>query len=228
MTKKAAATSLGPDLRERVLAAIIELVEKSGLEALSMREVARRAGVSHQAPYHYFPDRESILAAICGQGFALLDARIAAARARGTSASDRLERAGIAYVRFACEHPAHFRMMFRPELVHLGAHEAVNASADAAFAHVPAMVADCVAEGLPAEPNVEALVITFWSFVHGFACLLLDGPLAAKVPGAARETAIEDVARAFRALVDTSIAKGRRAPRKHGPSPRRKAKRARA
>ena len=60
------------DLRQKVLKASLALIEEGGLDRLSMREVARKAGVSHQAPYHYFDDREAILAALAGEGFSKL------------------------------------------------------------------------------------------------------------------------------------------------------------
>jgi AcrR family transcriptional regulator len=67
------------DLRERILDATVTLIEADGLAALSMREVARRAGVSHQAPYHHFTDRQAILAAIAEEGFKRLNAGLASA-----------------------------------------------------------------------------------------------------------------------------------------------------
>ncbi|MFI5308928.1 MAG: TetR/AcrR family transcriptional regulator [Polyangiales bacterium] len=109
-------------LRERILQASVELIEVEGLAALSLREVARRAGVSHQAPYHHFADREAILGAIAEQGFRILRAALERAVAHGRdvhSAAESLAACGRAYVEFACEHPAHFRVMFRPELVDL-------------------------------------------------------------------------------------------------------------
>jgi AcrR family transcriptional regulator len=199
-----ASTHEHDSLRERVLSASVVLIEEEGLQRLSMREVARRAGVTHQAPYHYFKDREEILAAIAGDGFALLDATIADARDHAASPTDALERAAIRYVQFALKHPAHFRVMFRPELVPIEAHESIHERAACAFGHVPAMIAACAEAGLRVEPNVEAHVVMLWSMVHGLACLLLDGPLEHMMPSVRvdPEGAVRDVARAFRRLVE--------------------------
>ena len=208
MVPSAAAPEDKDDLRERVLRASVSLIEEEGLANLSMREVARRAGVSHQAPYHYFPDRESILAAVAERGFELLHERMQQARSEAKGATDALERTAIAYVTFACDYPAHFRIMFRPELVTLANHHEADCCADTAFRHVPEMVIDCMKAGFPQEIGVEVMSTLLWSIVHGFACLLLDGPLAEKVPSIAqnREQAIRDVAHAARMMVDATIA----------------------
>jgi AcrR family transcriptional regulator len=196
------------DLREKVLDASIALIEEKGLTEFSLREVARRAGVSHQAPYHYFADREAILAALCERGFDMLFERVSTARAAGESAADRFERAAMAYVTFAFERPAHFRMMFRPELVDQTKHRCLEESANRAFELLPAMVLECVGEGLPPEPSIEALVTTTWSFVHGLAFLILDGSLETKLPGAQgnREGAAREAVKGFRMLIDAAIA----------------------
>jgi len=195
------------DLRERVLRASVSLIEEEGLANLSMREVARRAGVSHQAPYHYFPDRESILAAVAERGFDLLNERLTRARSEADSTTDAVERAAIAYVTFACDYPAHFRIMFRPELVTLANHHEADCCADTAFKHVPEMVIECMKAGFPESIGVETMSAFLWSVVHGFACLLIDGPLCEKVPDVEqnREKAIRDLAHATRRMIDATI-----------------------
>jgi AcrR family transcriptional regulator len=181
-----------------------------------MREVARRAGVSHQAPYHHFESREDILAAIAQEGFVLLEKGIAEARGGAKNALDACERAGIAYVTFALQHPAHFRLMFRPELVDVKAHQEAVDCGGRAFAHVPAMVQDLVTQGLPAEPSLEALVALTWSSVHGLACLLLDGPLGAILPELAAnpERGVREIMGALRSLMAHASASPKRTPRR--------------
>ena len=201
------------DLRERVLDASVALIEEGGLADFSLREVARRAGVSHQAPYHHFPDREVILAAICKRGFDMLAARITDARSQGGSSADRFERAAIAYVDFACAHPAHFRMMFRPDVVTPSKYASLEESAARAFEQLPAMIVDCIGDGLPPEPGFEALIAAAWSFVHGLGCLLVDGSLERKVhAGAGTRTAlIRETVKAFRRLIDAAMERGKAA-----------------
>src|SRR5205809_439421 len=105
------------DLRRTLIDASLALVEEEGIGALSLREVARKAGVTHNAPYHHFPDRGALLAAIAEEGFGRLAQETAAARAAvPDDPLARLTACGQAYVRFAIASPAHFRVMFRPEL----------------------------------------------------------------------------------------------------------------
>ena len=133
---EAEATAAGDAFRERIVQASIELIEEQGLGALSMREVARRAGVSHQAPYYHFQDREAILGAIAEQGFRMLRDQVAAAMpaARGGAPQASIMAAGEAYIRFAFTHPSYFRVMFRRELVTPERHPNMKAEGDRACA----------------------------------------------------------------------------------------------
>lgn len=172
-----------------------------------MREVARAAGVSHQAPYHWFADREAILAAMAEEGFRLLTDRLEAATVPGSTAGEHIESLGRAYVQFACDHPSEFRLMFRPDFVDHERFPALLACGEKAFARLPEAIQRCVEEGLPVEPSFDAHVVLAWSMVHGLACLMLDGPLAKKLPNAvnARDTTIDDALRALRLLVEARM-----------------------
>lgn len=194
-------------LRERILQASLALIEEEGLGALSMREVARRAGVSHQAPYYYFADREAILGAIAEQGFSMLRDAVAAVVADGSQGPPYAVffAAGEAYIRFAFAHPAHFRLMFRPELVAPERHPSMKAEGDRACNVFYEIVRDAVQAGIPAEPSLDALFLTYWSLGHGFACLALDGPLDVVMPGAERETQLRDVLATFRRMIEASV-----------------------
>lgn len=191
------------DVRVRVLTAAVALIDEVGLAGVSMREVARAAGVSHQAPYHYFADREAIFAALAEEGFKILTERLERTLGLHTPAVDRFVQAGETYVNFAFDHPALFRIMFRPDMVAMERFPDVKACGDRAFQTVPAIVQACIAEGLPADPSVEALVVLAWSIPHGLACLLLDGPLGRKFPDMLlkREELTRDVMRAMRSLL---------------------------
>src|SRR5260370_5520618 len=99
-------------LRETLLQAAIQLIAEVGPAGFTLREVARRASVSHNAPYRHFPDREDLLAAVAAQGFRELDEAMLEAVRRQRSSVGRLKRAGLAYVEFALRRPEHFTVMF--------------------------------------------------------------------------------------------------------------------
>src|SRR5499425_3862321 len=96
------------NLREAVLGAAIRLIAEVGPTAFTLREVARRAGVSHNAPYRHFRDRDDLMAAVAAEGFRELSRAMMEAAAPKSDALDRLRQAGLGYVRFALRRPAHF------------------------------------------------------------------------------------------------------------------------
>jgi AcrR family transcriptional regulator len=203
------------ELRNKILQASVALIEEEGLARLSMREVARRAGVTHQAPYHYFPDREAILAEIATQGFRMLNSAVleAVAAVPGSDvpldrqcATARITALTRAYVEFACRHRAHFRIMFRPELVDMDNCPAARAQGGEAFQTVQRIVHEAVACGVPALPSESALRHLIWSVGHGLACLLLDGPLGHKQPNVPPSEHIEAVLGALAGLLEASLA----------------------
>ena len=166
------------DLRPALLAASLALIDESGIGALSLREVARKAGVSHNAPYHHFNDRGSLLAALVEDGFARLAQEMVDARSAAPDARSRLEACGLAYIRFALKSPARFKLMFRPELTGSGAAAAVAESSTPVLDTVTAAIVEAQAAGLAPAGDPKPLVLTCWAAVHGVASLLLDGPLA--------------------------------------------------
>ena len=162
-----------PTLRQRILDTSRALLESEGLAALSLREVARRAGVTHQAPYHHFGDREAILAELVAEGFDELARRLAGANDGQGTRRTILVAAFEAYVGFALDHPGVFRIMFRPELCDPQRFPAAQAAGDRAHGELRRMVG--LLHGGPDEAGVLASV--YWAQVHGLACLLVDGPL---------------------------------------------------
>jgi AcrR family transcriptional regulator len=165
------------DLRPALLEASLALIEQAGIGALSLREVARKAGVSHNAPYHHFKDRGSLLAALAEDGFAALAREMAQARAAAADARARLEACGLAYVRFALKSPSRFKVMFRPELSAPSEEGAVAQSSIPALDTLTAAIVEAQAAGVAPPGDPRPLVLTCWSAVHGLASLWLDGPL---------------------------------------------------
>ncbi|MDO3701231.1 TetR/AcrR family transcriptional regulator [Micromonospora sp. C28SCA-DRY-2] len=174
------------DLRRALLAAAVQAIEESGVTALSLRDLARRAGVSHAAPAHHFGDKAGLLTALAVEGFDLLADRL-------HGAGDDMLEAGVAYVDFAVRHRAHFEVMFRPELYRADAAEvrAANARARAAlYSGVAALPGRRAV-----DPGPDALAA--WSIVHGFATLWLSGALPARIGGDPRGAARTVISRLF-------------------------------
>jgi len=140
-----------------------------------MREVARRAGCTHQAPYHYFTNREAILAALVCEGFDELADRLAVAH-EGLGDVDLhavLVASGNVYVEFALRHPGVFRVMFRPDVCDPERFPEVVEAGERARHELARLAKAVMGDG--AQLEAEVLI---WSGVHGLASLLLDGPLA--------------------------------------------------
>lgn len=154
------------DLRAALLDASRTLIRRKGLHGFTLREVARRAGVSHNAPYRHFRDRNDLLAAIAEEGFNLLTAKVREAASKGAGPLDGLRLAGIAYVQFGLDRPEEFNVMFSivPDP---GIHPSAKAAADAAFKSLLALIVDCQRAGLLAryEPLTAARIV--WAQVHG-------------------------------------------------------------
>ncbi len=187
----AAARSPGASatLRDRVLQASRELLADGGLAALSMREVARRSGVTHQAPYHHFPDKESIVAELVTRGFEELAARMARANDLSPAEGAAGKRATLlaaaeAYLDFALDNPGVFRLMFRPELCEAARFPKARDAAERAHAELRRLV--CTVHDGAYD---EALASLYWAHVHGLACLALDGPLEHRMPAPAERRA---------------------------------------
>ena len=189
------ANSASADLRQRIIDTSRALLDEQGAAAISLREVARRAGVTHQAPYHHFADRESILAELVTQGFDELARRLARARKAGQTPHQCLVASGQAYVSFALDQPGVFRIMFRQDLcdsARFSATVEAGARAHGELMQMVQMVQTAhlsVPQGSTAGPATEMLANLHWAQVHGLACLLLDGPLGLRLPTDAQRRA---------------------------------------
>ncbi|MCR6032060.1 TetR family transcriptional regulator [Nocardioides sp. zg-579] len=161
------------DLRRALLDAGTELLEEQAPARVSLREVARRAGVSHAAPYHHFGDRGGLLKAIGDACMADFLARQEGAAAAESDPAERLVAVGEAYVSFAAERPHAFALVFDPELC---PPQDPGPERGPLIARNEALLAECVAAWLAdrgrAAEDLEALGTAFWGTVHGLATLV--------------------------------------------------------
>ncbi|TDC67040.1 TetR/AcrR family transcriptional regulator [Actinomadura sp. GC306] len=157
------------NLRRAVIDAAVEAISESGPATWSLRELARRAGVSHAAPAHHFGDRAGVLTAVAAEGYGLFADALEAA-------GDRLDEVGLAYVRFAVEHRPYFEVIFRPELYRPDDPD-VRAARERAGRVLAAGVRGVTAGGPEEGDRTDS--IAAWSIVHGFAHLWLSGALPA-------------------------------------------------
>ncbi|GAA2961292.1 MULTISPECIES: TetR/AcrR family transcriptional regulator [Streptomyces] len=170
------------DLRRTLLAAALDVIAAHGPDSLSLRDLARRVGVSHAAPAHHFKDRTGLLTALAAEGYALFADALADAPG--------LQERGVAYVRFATRHPAYFQVMFRPELYRPD---------DLALLAAKARATEALRAGIGGLPDAargeddRLAGIAAWSLAHGFATLLLTGNLSDALEGRAPETAFRSL-----------------------------------
>lgn len=168
------------DLRPALLAAAGEILSEEGVTKLSLRGAARRAGVSQTAPYRHFRDKAALLAALAAGGFR----ELAEAMQRFAATSQppqRLLATGQAYVAFALEKSALFRLMFGPEIADKASYPELRAAAAEAFA----VLTREVSRGRMSEAQAYDRAVAAWSLVHGLATLLIDGQVRAEGADAA-------------------------------------------
>jgi AcrR family transcriptional regulator len=184
------------DLRATLLAAAAGWLDEQGAETLTLRELARAAGVSHAAPYHHFASREELLAGVAELAFDRLAASLAAAAAAPEPANALLD-IGEAYVREALAHPAQFRLMFGPLLARKAEHDGLRRAAERAFT----VLLEAAMRFAP-ERGLE-IALAGWSLSHGAANLAIDGAFGGlPIPAAqARQLARLDAGALVRRMV---------------------------
>lgn len=190
-------------LRDRCVAEALKVVETSGVESLSLREVSRRLGVSHQAPYKHFPSRDHLLAEIVARVFEEF-AQHLENRPRFPDPHDDLRSMGESYVRYALEHPLHYRLLFATPHPNAEEHPEMTANAQRAFGLLREALGQLdETTGLDDE-SVEHDALFVWSTIHGLASILQSDALCpleldrGTVEHAAGETLLR-IGRALRA-----------------------------
>lgn len=169
------------DLRRAIVAAAVDIVLETQSVEFSIRELARRAGVSHNAPYKHFDDKRELLAAVSAAGFELLETRMAAASDGRSTPRAKIAAMARDYVRLGIENPALYRLMFGGYLT--GPDEDRPAVERAAAFNTRSLLADAISNGalgqtIPRtarnERKIDGAILVYWSMLHGLTLLLID------------------------------------------------------
>lgn len=191
------------DLRQRILRAAEQEIASCGPAKASLRAIARRVGVSHQATAHHFDDRAGLFTALAVEGFELLlEKTTAAVEACGEddiASGAQVAASGAAYVGFAMQHPTMFDVMFRPELLHAEDPRLLDVRRlhRDLLVHV---IATAQAQGWGVAVPTEELAAVGWATVHGLAVLQRDAQLTEVLPEPDLGQLLGRVARALDAL----------------------------
>lgn len=158
------------DLRRALVAAAQRILEAEGPAALSLRAVAREAGVSPAAPYHHFKDKNELLEAVAHEGWNALDAAMMKARADAKTPRDRMTALGVGYVCFARDNPALYRVMYDRSRDKDALPDHMSKSPDSAYCQVRDTVLERAgADAQPTEIDLELATIAAWCAAHGLA-----------------------------------------------------------
>lgn len=195
------------DLKNALIQAGLEVLAARGMTALNLREVARRAGVSHAAPYRHFANKEALLAAIAEDGFHQLnEAMSVAVKTAGQSAEEHFFAIGRAYVYFALAHPDSFRLMFSHIVGDRSGYPSLYRSAKVSFQALFGVLVIGQASGAFVEGDLMPLAESVWSMVHGLATLLVENQIG---PGTNEQEigpqALEDLVQFYLERVLSSI-----------------------
>lgn len=182
-------------LADRLVTVVDEILDQDGLAALSMREVARRAGVTHGAPLRHYRSFAALLSEVAAAGFRELEASVdqaAAAVPARSGATARLAAAAQAYVACAVKHPGRFSVMFRPELLDT-THPGFERDANGAFEQVVRLVRGAQDAGWRTDAETRRLAGALWAGVHGLATLWIQQSYAQVVRVASLDDAVADL-----------------------------------
>lgn len=184
------------DLRRELIDAAVAAVSEVGPARVSLRDLARRVGVSHAAPKNHFADKKALYTAVAVEAHSMLEARLhAEVSVAGEDPVDRFAAGGHGYLRFAREHPGHFAVMWREDLI--DSSEPALAAASKGTFELLVELAAAVASGpaLQGRDPVQ-VAVTAWALAHGLAYLRAGGALD-DLPGAddaaARDAEVVDV-----------------------------------
>jgi len=186
-------------LRDALLQAAERVLERDGLAGLTLRAVAREAGVSHAAPTHHFRDLTGLVSELAAIGFRQFNATMGAARSTGTPLTEKAMAPAKAYVAYAQAHPGMYGLMFRTERLDM-TRPSLHEAAEASFAGLAGAIAANRQEVIAKDAltlDQAAAIARAWSLVHGFTMLLLDNRLSDILERSPKGTTVETLLEAM-------------------------------
>jgi len=170
------------DLKNALIQAGVEILAEEGLGGLSLRKVAKQAGVSHAAPYSHFKDKQALIAAISTEGFKQLHTQIRAVLKKHQAEPEiLLVETAWAYLQFALNEPDRFKLMFSSALEKEKEYPDFIAASKESFLQLIEIVKVCQQGGVLKQGPAELVAVSVWSTVHGFTALLLEGQISSAV-----------------------------------------------
>jgi AcrR family transcriptional regulator len=174
------------DLERATVDLAVEVISAEGFEELTLRKLSARLGVSPTAIYRHFSDKQSLITRLAEEGFVAFGDALQRARDK-RSAEHSIVRMTVAYVRFAHERPAHYRVMFGGHITERGHSEALQAAGDRSFrVMADEVVKEIQAGRFRADLDPMQVAVSIWSLVHGFASLSINGLLDSRKVAAER------------------------------------------
>lgn len=174
MTKK---TYHHKDLKNTLLKAANQTLQKDGIAGLSLRQLAKDTGVSHNAPYRHFKDKGALLMALAEYGFNELEAAMQAASNKHSALPDQLKAAGYAYITHATTHPELHNLMFGGIIPQNKKTESLQHAGQRAFECLENLIKNGQSQAIFKSDSTESLSLAAWSMVHGLSALMISGNL---------------------------------------------------
>ena len=167
------------DLREALLDMARTMIAEEGIEAVTMRGLSKRVGVSRTAPYRHFEDKAALLAAVAQQGFEQLNEAMRQVRIEGRTLTplDRFQKMGICYTRFAVDNPTAYRLMFGVDAIQGDEFPSLNEVINKTHQELVSIIRECKEAGEISNWRTRDVALTVWSACHGLALLMIDGRL---------------------------------------------------
>lgn len=162
------------DLRGALIDTALKIVQTEGIEALSLRNLAKAVGVTAAAPYSHFRDKDELLAAVAETGFQKLALQMVEAATGQNGVQGRIEKLIAAYIRFAVENKALFHLMFGRELTNMKAYPTLAMTAGKSYSLFSNVLAKRAGAS---EEDTRIMTVSLWSMCHGIATLIMDGKI---------------------------------------------------